>query len=315
MLKLLLIPILFSLPSFASGQAPNFFVEGSRWVYQTSESWEPGQPFGHDWVEQNIIHGDTLIGGVLYHKVYSTIHATTTVYQPYPEPPLNLYDEYSFGPTFIRHDPVQNKVYYLPSIDSTERLIYDFNLKVGDTLPMQSIIFPIGVVDSIENVALFGASVKKFYTSQDQDGSVYQENYILEGMGGSNGLTFYQPVFLSVSGSVYSTNLVCFQSGDSIYSPLNGDCPFLEYVSTTHAVSEEVSVVVAPNPTQGVFTVLVGETLRNATFIATDCFGRKLQSILLTEQNTSGQLPSEGVYFWRIEKEGRVIRAGKLICE
>ncbi len=55
MLKLLLLPILFSFPSFLSGQAPDFFVEGSRWVYQTSESWEPGQPLVHDWLVKHCI--------------------------------------------------------------------------------------------------------------------------------------------------------------------------------------------------------------------------------------------------------------------
>ncbi len=181
---------------------------------------------------------------------------------------------------------------------------------------MQSTIFlAAGVVDSIENGSFFGASAKKFYTSGNGGVPVYEENYILEGMGGSNGLTYFQPTFLLVSGGIYTTSLLCFQSGDSIYSPTNSDCPFLDYVSTVNDLSEEHIVSVAPNPTRGAFTVFVSEVLRNATFIVTDCYGRKVQSAILIEQASDGHLPHTGIYFWFLEKDGRLIRTGKLVCE
>ncbi len=316
MQKLLLLLISISLPLFVSAQAPDFFTEGSRWVYNTSESFEPGQPFIHGCTEQNIIHGDTLIDGVLYYKLYSTFHFSTTAILPYPQPPLTTFSQAIVGPTFIRHDTFENKVYYLPSVDSTERIIYDFNLQVGEATPMQSpFMGSTGVIDSIENGSFFGTSVKKFYTSKNEGGPVAEENYIIEGMGGSNGLTYYQPVLLLVSGGIFTTSLVCFQSGDSIYSRINGECPFLEYVSTVNDPSEEYIVSVSPNPTQGFYSLLVSEGLRNANFIVTDCFGRRIQSSVLTGQTAVGQLPSSGIYFWFLEKEGRLIRSGKLICE
>lgn len=308
--KLLLLPILFLLPIASKGQTPNFFVEGSRWLYSTEESIEsPGQLPWYSALEQYIIHGDTLLGSVFYHKIYSTINSSNHL------PGSTIFQSRS-GPTFIRFDSFENKVYYRPSVDSTERLLYDFNLQVGDTLPIQPIIYQPGLVDSIENVSLFGISVKKFYTSEFLGGSSnYEENYILAGMGGSNGLTFNQPVVSVVSGGILMTRLVCFQSGDSIYSPTNSDCPFLETISTKNVVSEGIGALVSPNPTQGAFTLFVSETLRNANFTVTDCLGRKVQSGVLTEQTTIGQLPASGVYFWYVEKNGRLIKAGKLICE
>ncbi|MDP1817307.1 MAG: T9SS type A sorting domain-containing protein, partial [Leadbetterella sp.] len=266
----------------------------------------PGQIPWYGALEQYIIRGDTLLGSVFYHKIYSTINSSNHV------PGSTIFQSRS-GPTFIRFDSFENKVYYRPNVDSTDRLLYDFNLQVGDTLPIQPIIYQPGLVDSIENVSLFGISVKKFYTSEFLDH--YEKNYILAGMGGSNGLTYNQPVLSVVSGGILMTRLVCFQSGDSIYSPTNSDCPFLETISTKNVVREEISAMVSPNPTQGVFTLFVSEKLRNANFTVTDCLGRKVQSGVLTGQTTIGQLPASGVYFWCVEKNGRLIKAGKLICE
>ncbi len=101
--KLLLL-ISFLLPQFASAQAPNFFLDGSRWVYQTSESWEPGQQFLSSQMEQNTIQGDTMIGGVLYGKLYTTYHFGTTIFLPWPQPPIFTTGQGQAGPTFIRYD-------------------------------------------------------------------------------------------------------------------------------------------------------------------------------------------------------------------
>ena len=310
MLKL--IPILFLVPLLAHGQSPNFFLEGSRWLYQSAESWEPGQQFSSGSLEQYQIQGDTTIGGILYQKIYSRINYSTTVFPPFPQQPITTETQAQFGPSFIRLDALQNKVYYRPAVDSTERIIYDFNLQVGDAMPMQSNIFSGLVVDSIENGALFGVPVKKFYTTDY--GGTYSENYILEGMGGSNGLTYFQPVIQVVSGGIFSTNLVCFQSGDSIYAPLNGECPFLETVSTKDADKSVPNVVISPNPTSGAFSVVLGEASQDARFKITDCWGRIIQTGLWTGQTIHGRLPAPGLYFWYLEKAGRMVRTGKLLC-
>lgn len=314
MLKLLPISILLCIPQLSQGQTPDFFVEGSRWLYQSTESWEPGQQFSSSSLEQYQIRGDTTIGGILYQKIYSRINYSTTVFPPFPQQPITTETQAQFGPSFIRLDAPQNKVYYRPNVDSMERIIYDFNLQAGNDLPMQSDIFTGGTIDSIENVSLFGIPVKKFYTTAYGTNASYNENYILEGMGGSNGLTYFQPVVQVVSGGIFSTNLVCFQSGDSIYAPLNGECPFLETVSTKDAGKAVPNVVVSPNPTSGAFTVVLEEALPDARFKITDCWGRIIQSSSWTGQTVYGRLPAPGLYFWHLEEDGRMVRTGKLLC-
>jgi hypothetical protein len=311
--KLLLLLLTFSLPQLASGQAPNFFVDGSRWVYNTSESWEPNQPSTNAYTEQNMIQGDTLINGVVYGKLYTIYQSSTTIYLPWPQPPVTTTSQGQAGPSFIRFDSVQNKVFFLPNVDSTEFVIYDFNLQVGDLTPMQPSIFQAGMVDSIENVSLFGSTLKKFYTTGPE--AVYEQNYILEGIGGSNGLTYFQPMYLVVSGGIFTTQLVCFQNGDNTYAPLTGECPLLELVSTKDKADESLTVLVSPNPTQGDFSVSVAEELLGANFMVTDCLGRRVQSSFLGEQVSFASLPTPGIYFWQIEKQGRLVGSGKIVVK
>jgi len=298
------------LTTITSGQSPNFFADGSRWVYRTIENSEPGQQLVHNATEQNIIHGDTLIGGLSYFKLYTTVHNELNVYGPYPPLLIHSYD--STGPVFLRYDTTQKKVYYLPGIDSTERLTYDFTLQVGDTIPMQSPDFPGSVIGSIDTIVLFGVQTKRFFVDIGDSGFDFY-NFIIEGMGGSNGLIYFRPEFGSLSGETFTTHLNCFQFGDSIF--LHGDieCPFIDFVSATRPPEKQPHLKIVPNPTQDVFIIEISEELLNTRFTLVDYTGRLVQSFKLNETTTTSHLDSPGLYFWRVEQHGRLISSGKLI--
>ncbi|MBP6680265.1 MAG: T9SS type A sorting domain-containing protein [Saprospiraceae bacterium] len=313
--KVIVILLFMFLANLCQGQTPNFFADGSRWVYHTHESSEPGQYFVHSSDEQIIIHGDTLIGALEYFKLYTTRHNIQEVFLDYPVPhTLKIHSYDSIGPAFLRYDTLVKRVYYLPGIDSTERLIYDFNLQVGDTIPMHSSYFTSTVIRSIDTITIFGVQVKRFLFDFP-DNSFDYFNFIVEGMGGSNGLTYFQPLYGWVSGEIYSTNINCFQYQDSIYAPYDGECPFIDFISAVEPISENHTLSISPNPTQGLFTVTISEELLNATCAIVDCLGRVTHIFKLTELNTTAQLCSPGLYFWRIEHDGHVIQTGKLICE
>jgi hypothetical protein len=203
----------------------------------------------------------------------------------------------------------------LPHVDSSEALIYDFNLQVGDTTPMQSVNFETTIIHSIDTVTIFGVSLKRFWVADVGHDMTYFANFILEGIGGSNGLTTFQPEYGWLSGGIYSTTLNCFQYTDNIYSTYSSDCPFLDFVSGVEPVSVEHKVSIGPNPTQSEFIVTINEELLSSTFTLVDVLGRTIQSLELTEINSSSHLNSPGLYFWRVEHGGRLIRSGKLICE
>ncbi len=314
--KVIVILLFMFLSNLCQGQTPNFFADGSRWVYYTRESSEPGQQTVHSSYEQIIIHGDTIIGGLPYSRLYTTRHNILEVFLDYPAPHTLMIHSYdSIGPSFLRYDTLAKRVYYLPDIDSTERLIYDFNLQVGDTTPMQSITFSTTVVHSIDTVSIFGVPLKRFYVTEANQNFAEFTNYILEGIGGGNGLTSFQPLWGFLSGGSLWTEMRCFQYQDSIYAPYDGECPFIDFISAVDPISENHTLTISPNPTQGLFTVTISEELLNATCTIVDCLGRVTHSFKLTELHSTAQLSAPGLYIWRVEHDGHVIQTGKLICE
>ena len=291
-------------------QPAHFFADGSRWVYHTYESGEPGQEFFHYSDEQNIIHGDTLIGDQRYYKLYTTYHNTLVV-NIFPPLEIESYD--SIGPTFLRYDSLQHQVYYLPAVDSTERLIYKFNLGVGDTVPMQSPNFPTTIL-SIDTVTILGGDTRRYFVGDANQPWVDERNYILEGVGGSNGLTYFQPELFVVSGGIIMTQLVCFQYGDSIY-PSNTECPFIDFISSSQQVRDDFVMAVSPNPTKDVISFTISDDLLNAKVTMMDGLGRVVHTLPLTDLVTSVQLPAKGIYFWRLEHGRQFVKTGKVICQ
>ncbi|MBK8348534.1 MAG: hypothetical protein IPL08_13310 [Saprospiraceae bacterium] len=70
MYRLLHTTTLLLLSLWVSGQNNHYFIDHARWVYQTEESYEPGQIFMYSGVEENTILGDTILDGALYKKLY-----------------------------------------------------------------------------------------------------------------------------------------------------------------------------------------------------------------------------------------------------
>ncbi len=304
--------IILSFLNLTNGQTANFFADGSRWVYYTYETWEPGQYFEHSSDEQDIIHGDTIISGLIYFKLYRTFHNIFTVHTFPQDLTFVSYD--SIGPSFIRYDLMDRRVYYLPHIDSTERLIYNFNLQVGDMPPMQG-NYPMTVVESIDTISIFGEPAKRFFLSLEPGQHPELPIYIIEGLGGSNGLTSFLPEFLAVSGQIYMTHFNCFEFMDSIYSPENNACPFLDFISSVIPILEDYNVTVSPNPSTDFFTISIDETLLGSALTLFDGVGRVGQTILLDELNKNIVPAASGIYFWRLTQKGLLIKTGRLIMQ
>lgn len=309
MRHLLTSQILLLFVNVSIAQNANFFTDGSRWVYHTYESSEPQQKQIHSSLEQDIIHGDTSISGLTYAKLYRTLHHTVDVFG-------HNYDlgYDSIGPSFLRYDTIDKRVYYLPHIDSTERMIYNFNLQVGDTTPMQSIYFPMTVVYAIDTISFFGLPAKRFFLDIGDQGWP-PSIFIIEGVGGGNGLTSFQPEFAVLGGGIYMTRFSCFQYMDSIFSPNNEGCPFLDFISSAAPVLEELTVTVSPNPSADYFTISIDESLLGSTLTIVDVVGRQMQTNIMDELNKIIIPTTSGIYFWRLTQKGHLVKTGRLIMQ
>jgi hypothetical protein len=204
------------------------------------------------------------------------------------------------------------KVFYLPGVDSTERLIYDFALAVGDTTPMQPPFDAVVVIDSTDMTDVFGIQARRFFPGVEMFDDPWN-NYIIEGIGGSNGLIEFNPYFLSLSGGSVHTHLVCFQYEDQIFSQ-QSECPFIQYVAV-EPVEPESLVVVGPNPAHEEVNITIGPELWNATFSLVDYLGRIVHTCALNDLNTVVPARQPGMYAWYVEHRGRVVKAGRLVVQ
>lgn len=150
--------------------------------------------FGEFWMSYQ---GDTTINGKEYRKINN-----------YPNLPF-------YSPILIREDIKNRRVYqYKPG--SGEFLLYNFNLKVGDsfTLPTTSISYTVSKVDSISSH--LGILKRWLFTRPGFGGFVYTECI------GGNQLEYYWPVM--VSDPVYG--LACAFAGcEPILQNQNCDFP------------------------------------------------------------------------------------------
>jgi hypothetical protein len=150
--------------------------------------------------------GDTVIATFTYKRVL------TTGYRYYLIPSNGCCYYYNQPHGFIRQDSTQKKIYYF---DSKDTLLYDFDLKVGDTLPPTYTNNPsIGnYVSSIDSILIGSTYRKQFHISVLGSTSVVDSNYVqlIEGIGSTFGLLWpLDPPF--EAGSV----LKCFLQGAAI---------------------------------------------------------------------------------------------------
>ena len=313
MKKLLLIPIAVLLFKTSTSQTANFFVDGSIWTYYTSESYEPGMCTTQSILEKDSIQGDTLINSLIYKKLFVTSQVTIQLYPPCwfgggPQPVTT-------SEKHIRFDSLTKRVYMVNDTGTfyPELLIYDFNLLPGDTTPMGSYPFAsaFSVIDSIDTILIFGIPVRKFYLPNYALG-----NYIIEGIGGSNGLTYFNPKEMVLSGGIFMTELLCFQSGDSIY-PSNSNCPQFIPVGVSEIYEQEHSINIWPNPFTSQTTIGFSKEQKNTIIRIRDVMGKEVNSLNFSGQQLSierGEL-SVGIYFIQVTDEKKNIVNRKIIIE
>jgi hypothetical protein len=181
------------------------------------------------------ITGDTSINGLDYHKLGVSMEQ---VFIP---------QESSY---YCAARSVGKQWYFVPDQGTTEYLMNDFNLSLGDTFMVDhpwafgSLPLLVANVDSI----LTASNYRRRLLMQTYGGGY--EEYWIEGIGSSNGL-FYTGAFVLDLGWL----LLCFEQNDTLMylnSP-NGECYFNELSSTELAQSEQITIF--PNPAISEITV------------------------------------------------------------
>lgn len=178
--------VLFSCaPKILQGQYDPMVTEGKYWIYlnyyiSADEDLLPVS--GHAISFQ----GDTIINSISYKKVFKHLlkGGHPCMYPPCWQFTYPYQTENKSLISFIREDSLSKKVYNLPIspfgfCDTTEHLIFDFSLSIGDTV--NSCIYdfihassiteiPGGIVDSIGVLEVFGKTRNTIFTTGFDNG-------------------------------------------------------------------------------------------------------------------------------------------------
>jgi Secretion system C-terminal sorting domain len=234
----------FLISLIGKAQVVDFYKTGSLWTYFSTETSYQGAPYQRTITEKDSIVGDTTINTLTYKKILckKQIAYHTSNYTGYA--PIEFKNYY------LRYDTIAKKQYIIDTaFSSTENLFLDFNLTIGDTVPclLNYMIPDVGIIDSIENITVFGKSLKKFHLG------MFDNNYALEGIGGSGGLHEFKPVFAAISPGIFMTELSCFNSNDSSFSVV-GNCPYLVFTGIEELQHKNMFTIF-PNPTTHAFKI------------------------------------------------------------
>ncbi len=222
----------------------------------------------------------------------------------------NSYVYTDFKAYYVREDTLQNVVFILKAKDSIERILYDYNLKLGDTFTMingnTTIDTFFHLVTKVDSV-LLNADRKKVWTFKCYYSNVFgattEPPYtVIEGIGCLRGL-FYPmyPFYFE-----YGEQVVCFTNNNAkpIVNPAIGNfdnttsCKLS--VSSTHIQSQSITII--PNPANESSKLVFPYILQQGRLVVTNTLGQVVMQKEFQQKDKIelGVLPSGGVYFYTI---------------
>jgi len=301
--------------------------------------------------------GDTTINGKEYLKVY--YHYENTVFE------FDMAKAVYF--CAIRNDTTNKRVFgiYRKAIDvidesrklfkttdTTEFLLYNFSLNIGDTITVASFFFgnyiELWQVVREGNVILLGEKEQLALSNNDslmnmQDGSIRKRillNIIpeyhfsdvrgaqmwIEGIGSSNGLFTPSQTTRGIADLPY-TQLVCFQQGKNILYKTeltsfdkNSDCYDGGFGGNIGDGIKLISKILTyPNPTEGLFVVnlIDADEILPCEGIICNSIGQELHRFTIYDNHTNINLTgfAKGMYFFQLIKNNKVIQTNKIILK
>jgi len=249
--------------------------------------------------------GDTILSGKTYKKIYfKELDSTFSM----------VGTNYLCG---IR-DSADGRTYFRPRLESTEQVLYDWNLNVGDSILMYTNCYAGSysflssfynnfidkdVITNVDSVLIDGIYRKRMTLA---DNLFFYPFYWVEGIGCLQGL-FYNS-FVAMNSEIWPLDLFCFHHYDTLMYhnyTYGGDTNNVEdacyYFQTLGIAENAVSKVnVYPNPSHDYLTIQTQSTLiENYQILSLN--GKLVTSDIGGAPINIGRL-SPGVYFICNEK-------------
>lgn len=276
----------------------------SYWsMYQSFYCWTgvPG-PIGQSY--SIFVSNDTVIGTETYHKLFIPYLKSDSTGCTSASVTQGIYKG------CIREDLSAKKVYYVKPFLSSEKLLYDFNLQVGDTIHGELEVPGLAKdtvisIDSVEAWGSGGGWVKRWFIN-----SCYNI-YIVEGVGSTYGVIEASPGCAPDNMERDVMCMVCQTSTTSYYYPAITDCGMITSVNT---IAKESDVEIFPNPSNGSFQIDFNNNLFQRIIISNLLGDVLLKENINTSSNFLVKNLENGVYILTLlDKDNRKVNK-KIIC-
>lgn len=249
-----------------------------------------------------VVANDTAIGSETYHKLYIPYFSSDSTGCTSASVTQNIYKG------CIREDSTAKKVYYINPFVSTEKLLYDFNLQVGDTIFGELETSPKDTVISIDSVQTSGAGggwVKRWFINSCLN------IYIIEGVGSTYGLVEPSP---GCPPDFIQRDIICMvgqvPTAGYIYPNIT-DC---DMITSVNSIAEEHTIQIFPNPSDGSFQIDLKNYLFQEIIISNLLGDIVLQEDIQTSNNYMVNHLDNGIYILTlVDNDGKKINK-KIIC-
>ena len=281
--------ILFVFSSF--GQKIRFSDTTNRWHYYLwSDAVVP--PISYPYIDA--FTGDTVRHGIAYKKLNHLV-AITIVY--------------------IREDTVANKVYAIMTVppynDTTEQLLYDYNLNAGDTFQNNHIRYTVTSKDSVTISALTYHTwhLHPFHVDSISMSFGFANDIdVIEGIGCVNDPCFPLKPFSFES----ITDLNCF-SNRGATPPLSAtvgpyfnnstSCSLTFGLGVSNINSISYGSTIIPNPINSSSIITLPYKIATGSIIITNCIGQTVYNSIFqnnTELLIGDKVNVSGTYFYKV---------------
>jgi len=246
----------------------------------------------------------------------------------------------SLGSYLVREEA--GRVYVIGTPDSIERVLYDFNLKLNDTLVLS---YPgqdtyVSWVSGIDSTEIYGKWYKIWGFSgidRGQDSSRLLKYNVIEGIGCTNGIYYPASPYALTA---FAEQLLCFTNDMGITSGLTNPVPSFgnTYIAsfdnktscsqipilpppnnlgTQQITQTNKKIDVVPNPINENSRIILPYNIQSGTLLISNSIG---QIVYSTSFNHKDELPlsdavhTAGIYFYRVtDNQNGQIYPGKFI--
>ena len=259
--------------------------------------------FGGDESYSITILGDTVLKNRIYHKLstpYVNVISSSSPCTPKRTGYLGA----------IREDTLAKQVYYFSPTDSSEQLLYNFNLQRGDTvrgfITRLSTLHEDNIVQSIDSI-LIGDTYRKRWNIVTCWYRPYRYS-IIEGIGSTHGLFEHNPGCIA---DLPYYILTCYsEAGMSLYPSISSNCQLI--TSLDILPTSQQNITVFPNPSNGSFSVRGEKSIGKVHLV--DMLG---QTILHTELKNESEIYinniDAGVYFLTITDKNKLSKCIRIV--